>query len=81
MPNLNLEEVCESGPILAVNAELGMMITGNGAYLNYWIERSNGWDNVDARAREKDLWETSAADLWDEGKEALELWVNGPDEE
>lgn len=68
----------EYGPILAADADMGVVITGNGAYLNLWVEgRAGGLVNTDCRARSADMWETSAADMWDEAKAWLAEILRG----
>ena len=58
-------------------------MTANGAYLNLYAIRPDGSGpvNVDCRAREKDMWSTSAADIWDEGKAWLAEIINDEAEE
>ena len=91
MSILNLEEVLEYGPICAVDSELGILVTVNGAYLNYWnyagkASHSMGgvWTNTDCAALGKGmegLYAITGAEMWDIGKKHLEKIVNGDEEE
>ena len=76
----SLSEVLDLGPILAIDDESTVLISGNGAYLNVWVARGGGWDNVDCRARVNDLYETSAADLLDEARAYLAEILAGDSE-
>lgn len=74
---MNIHEVLEYGPIVASNEDHGYLLTGNGAYWNLWIDRGDRtYSNVDCYAREKDMYQTTAADLWEQGKAKLEEIIN-----
>lgn len=48
---MNIYDVLELGPIVAQDAELGILITINGSYLNLFIERDFGrYENTDCRS-------------------------------
>jgi len=48
---MTLYEVLEYGPIVAQNEELGILITANGSYLNFWIAESHDqWTNTECRS-------------------------------
>lgn len=76
---MRLADILAYGPIVAIADEHGLMVTRNGAYLNLWVDRSGGpnsrkpeeWENVDARACECDLYQTTVAQAIDEA----EVWL------
>ena len=49
---MNIFEVLEYGAIVHHNEELGILITANGSYLNWWNEDGHGagqWINTECR--------------------------------
>lgn len=77
-------EVLESGSIVAGDEEMGYLVTINGSYLNLWsschatYSSTRGlseirWNNIDCRATNlpRGLYECTAANAWDMGKEWL----------
>lgn len=84
-----LAEVLEYGPIVASDDELGLLVTGNGAYYTLWVSdgrdmRGATWTNTDCKAIEGDgsgMYGVTAATFWDGGKAALADWLlSGCDE-
>jgi hypothetical protein len=48
---MNIHEVFEYGPIVFADEDTGVLITVNGAYLNWWNPSGhNDWINVDCRS-------------------------------
>lgn len=79
---MDLFEVASYGPIGAVDEETQCLVTCNGSYLNFWVYLGDRkWENTDVISRDKDMWETSAAKMWEDCKKALENWLRDPDEE
>lgn len=71
-----IAEVMEYGPILAVDEETGMMVTGNGSYYSLWVRVDEShWTAADACTVPKDMYQQTAADFWDGGKSALQDWL------
>jgi hypothetical protein len=47
----NIYDVLELGPIVAQDEDMGCLITINGSYLNFWVERDFGrYENTDCRS-------------------------------
>jgi hypothetical protein len=78
---MTLSEVLEYGPIVAVDEDNIYLVTANGAYLNFWVNGVDGWKNTTCRSREKDMYETTAAQIWDDGKKYLDEVLREEDEE
>jgi hypothetical protein len=60
---MNIFEVLSYGPIVAQDDDLGILITANGSYLNFWVlkqssSRNEGfkesWENTDVRSFDLD---------------------------
>lgn len=75
----NIHDLLEGGIIVAHDRELDLVVVANGAYLNlYHGDREGNYHAADAFARgsgndpDKSLYNTTAADLMDEGEELLE---------
>lgn len=66
----NIHEVLEYGPIVFSSEEYGVIITINGSYLNWWIERNGGWENTDCRSGHPDLYTLTVSEAMD----AAERW-------
>jgi hypothetical protein len=48
---MNLYEVLEYGAIVHHDQDLGILITANGAYLNWWNgSMETGWENSECRS-------------------------------
>lgn len=73
-----LQDLLEYGPIIAASSDLGIIVTANGAYQNLWDSHGN---NFDCRSRDKDFYNTTAAELWDEGKAFFEELDDSDEEE
>lgn len=75
--SLSLHEVIEYGPIVFSDDDLGVLIGCNGAYLNWFNQIGPGkYDNSTCRARNKDLYESTVADVIDEAKEWFDDEMN-----
>lgn len=70
--NSTIYDVLESGPIVAKNEELGLIVSINGSYLNLWVsDGDGGWNNTDCRSGHPDLYELSTARAMELGEEWL----------
>ena len=69
----NIYDVLELGPIVASDAEYGLVVTINGSYLNLWVERELGrYENTDCRSYS----ETVLGDLtWIKATELAEEYI------
>lgn len=65
-----LELVENYGPIVYANSELGIVIQRNGAYLNWGVERRDGWEHVDCRSVSRDAYTVTLAQAMD----SAEAW-------
>jgi len=61
----NIHEVFGYGPIVFTSEEYGVIITINGSYLNWWVARKDGWENVDCRSGHPDLYNLTVSDAMD----------------
>lgn len=64
-----LELVENYGPIVFANSELGIVIQRNGAYLNWGVERRDGWEHVDCRSVSRDSYSVTLAEAMDSAEE------------
>jgi hypothetical protein len=73
---MSIYEVFEYGPIVFANVEWGVLITINGAYLNWWNHGfENGievWYNTECRSGHPNLYKLITADAMD----LAEAWFN-----
>lgn len=82
MRGMTVLEMLDYGPICAGSEEIEILITVNGAYLNAWVSCGDGsWENTDCRARNKDLYNTTGAEMIDEAEKYLEDILNGDNDE
>ena len=70
---MNIYQVVESGGVIVFSDEdTGVIIAATGSYLNWYNGDGTNWRCSDSRARDTDLYSTTAADLIDEAKR----WFN-----
>lgn len=82
MSNSTAFEVVGYGPIVFADEELGVLITINGAYLNWWnSDGKGGFVNVDCRSGHPDLYTLTVATAMDLAKAWFEEAVNEAEEE
>lgn len=75
---MNIYEVLEYGQVVFSDEELGIIITANGSYLNWWNGTDNYFENTDARSTAgKPYYEMTMRELEDKAKE----WYNDVMEE
>jgi len=72
MSGMNIHEVFGYGPIVFTSEDAGIIITINGAYLNWWVERHDGWHNLDCRSGHPDLYNLTVSKAMD----LAESWFN-----
>lgn len=68
----NIAEIFECGPIVFVNEDLGVVITINGSYLNWW----NVSDKVDCRDARSTDGKPFHEMTWVAAMDAAEEWFN-----
>lgn len=79
---MTISEVMDYGSICACCEELGLYITVNGSYLNLWVgSPESGFENTDLRARSKDLYDTTGAEMIDEAVKYLKEVIEESNEE
>lgn len=81
MSGMNIHELLGYGPIVFSSEEVGVVITINGSYLNWWHESSNGWHNSDCRSGHPDLYTLSVSDAMDLAERWFNEVMNGTDDE
>ncbi|RLA66599.1 MAG: hypothetical protein DRQ88_06095 [Epsilonproteobacteria bacterium] len=63
---MNIYEVLGLGVVVAGSESLGVLVTANATYLNFWVEKyKNRWENIDVRSfgDVENLLDLSATDL------------------
>lgn len=70
---MNIYEVISYGQVVFSDEELGIIITANGSYLNWWNGTNNYFENTDVRSTAgKPYSEMNMRELEDKAKE----WYN-----
>jgi|GEM_PF-3597167 len=77
----NLFEVMHHGPIVLADEDSGVLITINGAYLNWWNSDSKGlYDCADCRSGHDDLYILTVSKAMDIAKEWFDEVMNKSEE-
>lgn len=74
-----IAEIMSVGPIVAIDEDLGIVITVNGAYLNAWGVGGDRPECFDCRAMPENLYVTTGAQMIDLAKEYLNDIIMGDD--
>lgn len=80
----NVFDVLGMGPIVFGNAEMGVLITVNGVYLNWWNgSDEDGWHNSDCRPTDSinGLYDLSVADAMVKAEQWYNEVMNALDDE
>lgn len=80
----NIFDVLELGPICAADAELGLLVTVNGSYLNLWVSDGKGmFSNTDCRYlnSQNGLYSVTGAEMIDKAEEYLKDVIAGNGED